>query len=437
MSTKRWIGAAAALKDVYTLALSGTWTAGDTITLTIANVDFTITVGSTTLATIATTIKQAFQGESISDTLASVAPLVSDGAQSIGMFSELTATVSSTTVTFTAKTAGWPVTITAARVTASSGAITFTHATTATGPNYWSNVDNWEGNSVPVDNDDIVFDSGNVSVLHGLSTGIQPASVTCTKGYTGAIGLPNTNKLQSDALAYPEYRTTALTFTNNSVTTTVTIGQGDGNGSGRIKLAFGAGQAAITVFDTGRRLDSSEPAVNITGGTHASNVATVLNGDVGFGVRNGESVTLTTLRCGSDAQSTAMVLAGAACTLTTVTVAGGKSMLYASETTLTQYAGEVTQYAGVPATLRVYGGIYFSNSTGTIATEFTLGSGGTFDRNREVRPLTITPLATLYAGSKFRDRNATITYTGGVIAKGCSLSALEFDPGPNRTLAVS
>ena len=74
MANQRWIGAAAALKDVYTLVLSGTWTAGDTITLTIANVDFVITVGSTTLATIATTIKQAFQGESISDTLASVTP---------------------------------------------------------------------------------------------------------------------------------------------------------------------------------------------------------------------------------------------------------------------------------------------------------------------------------------------------------------------------
>lgn len=437
MATRRWLGAAAAVKDVYTLALSGTWTAADVITLTINNVDFVLTIGTdVTNATVATSLKQAFNGETLTDTTYTFSPNLTNGAQGIGMFAELVATVSSTTVTFTARTAGIPITISAARTTASSGAISFTHATTATGPNYWDNTDNWSGNTVPVDNDTVVFDSGAVDCLYGLSTGIQPAATTVTLGYAGKIGLPEINTSGGTALTYSEYRTKFLTFDDNSVTNTVTIGGGSGDGSSRLKFDFGAGQTALTVLNTGSTGGKGDPAV-ICKGTHASNAFNVQNGSAGFGYIAGDSTTIATLRVGTDANSSASVTSGADCTLTTIVLSGGSLAVNSNTTTTTQYAGTLTQYAGAPATLRVYGGKYVDRSTSTIGTELTVGSVGVYDRSGDNRSKTVTPVIQLFSGSQFLDPNASITYTAGFKTNGCRLADCKVDVGSGRTFTVA
>lgn len=438
MATVRWIGAAAGVKQVSTLAISGTWTAGDTITLKINNIDFTLTVGSTvTTTTIATSLKQAFNGETLTDATYSYAPSLASGAQSIGVFTEATASVSSSTVTFTGVTAGVPFTMTASRVTASSGAISFSNVTAATGPNFWDNVDNWDSNSLPVDNDTIVFDSGNVDVLYGLTTGIQPAAVAITLGYTGKIGLPDMNTSASNqSNYYAEYRTKFLTFDDNSVTNTVTIGGGDGNGSGRIKIDFGAGQTTLNVIGTGPRAIPGEPAL-VVKGTHASNAFTVMGGDAGFAFAVGDSTTIATLRVGSDSSSSAKVTCGTSATLTTVVVSGGTLSISANCTTMTQYAGTISQAAGVPATLRVWAGTYESRGTGTIGTECTIGAKGKFDRSKDTRALTITPVIQLYAGATFLDPNSSITYTAGFKTNGCRLSDCAVDVGSNHTFTVA
>ena len=200
MATRRWLGAAADVKQVDTLSVTGTWGANDTIVLTVNNVTFTLTaLASVTTAQVATALKQAFNGESLTDSTSfSYSPAY---ASTIGLFAELVASVSTSTVTFTGRNGGVATTMTAAE-TAGSGGITFTNVTVATGRNWFSNQDNWSGNTVPVDGDDIVFDSGNVDCTDGLSPAIQPGSLTITMGYTGKIGRPDMNVPSTSSLTY-------------------------------------------------------------------------------------------------------------------------------------------------------------------------------------------------------------------------------------------
>ena len=434
MATRRWIGAAADLKQVDTLAVTGTWTTNDTLTLTVNNVTFVLTaLASVTTAQVATALKQAFNGEALTDSTSfSYTPSYGNV---IGVFAELIASVSSSTVTFTGRTGGVAVTMTASEA-AASGGITFTNVTVATGRNWFSNQDNWSGNAVPVDGDDIVYDSGNVDCTDGLSPAIQPGSVTITMGYTGKIGRADVNPSTSTALSYPEYRTTYLTFDDNSTTNTVSIGSGQGQGSNRIRLNFGAGHISAAVYGSGPRAVVSEPAVTIKG-THASNTLDVMEGDVGVALNAGDSTTIATLRVGSSVQSAARLYAGSGLTVTTIVVSGGAAVLNSSSTTFTMYGGSVDQRTGIPATLRVWGGKYLWNSTGTIATECTIGSAGTLDRTGDNRAATITPLVNIHKDSQFYDPNASLTLTAGFKCNGCRLSECKVDVGSGRTFTVS
>lgn len=437
MATKRWIGTARQVTQVSTITITGTWSAADTVTVTINNVEATITVGSLTSTTqVATTLAQAWEGTTLTDTSAASAPTVNDGGfKIIPEFYEVTATSSSNVVTLTARTSGKPVTISVSD-TAASGTASHSVTTTATGKWFWDNVDNWADNSVPVNNDAIVFDTGDVDVRYNLTTSIQPASVTITQGYTGKIGLAETNA-DDTSRTYPEYRTKYLTFSNNSVTCTYTIGQGDGTGSRRVRIDAGAGQSSVIIHNTGTRNEIDFPSV-LFKGTHASNQVTVYRGDLGVAYVAGETSTVSTLRCGTDQGGTVKCICGSGSTLTTVTVAGaGNVQLNSNCTTLTMTGCTVEYVAGAPATANVWSGTLIDKSTATIGTALTVGSTGSYDRSYDTRAKTITPKASLYKGAKLLDPNMTITFTNGVQFVGCRLSDVTFDPGFNRSITVS
>jgi len=440
MATRRWLGIAADKKNVVTITISGTWATNDTITVTINNVDFVVTIGTLiTTAQVATTIKQAFNGETLTDTSASFTPNLSSGAQGIGMFAEITASVSSNTVTFTANTAGVPFTMTSSE-TAGSGSISQSTTVSATGRNFFSDQDNWSGNTVPVNGDDIVFDSGDVDVLYGLSTGIQPGSVTITRGYTGRIGLSDINPGPSGTsgdLKFYEYRTRRLTFNNNSTTCTYTIGQREGQGSGMIRIDAGAGRSTVNVWSTGQnRYDQGLPAFEFVG-THANNAMYVMDGDACAAFQNGDSTTLSILQVGSDSTSNARMVVGDDATLTTVVQSGGSLTLSASCTTLTMHGGTAIQLAGAPATLTLNAGEYVDRSTSTIGTGLTVGSRGHYNRTQDNRAKTITPQVTLYSGSKFHDPNKTLTLTGGFVTVGCGIENCEISLGIGRSYTAT
>lgn len=441
MATRRWLGVAANRTQVVTVTIANTWATNDTITLTIANVDFVVTIGANvTTAQVATTLKQAFNGEDLTDTTASFTPNGSSGAQDIGFFAEIEASVSGSVVTFTARESGVPFTMSATESTAGSGTATLATSVTATGRNFPSNQDNWSGNAVPVDGDDIVFDSGDVDVLYDLAMAIQPGSVTITRGYTGRIGLQDINPGPSGTggdLKFYEYRTRRLTFDDNTATCTYNIGLKDGQGSGMIRIDAGAGRSTVNVWSTGQnRYDQNLPAFEFVG-THASNAMYVMDGDACAAFQKGDSTTLSILQIGTDATSNARMAVGEDATLTTVVQSGGSLTISASCTTFTMHGGEATQLAGSPATLRINAGEYVDRSTTTLATELTVGSRGHYNRTQDNRAKTITPEITLYSGSKFHDPNKTLTLTGGFETVGCGIENCEISLGVGRSYTAT
>ena len=267
---------------------------------------------------------------------------------------------------------------------------------------------------MPVDSDDIVIDAGNVDILYGLAqSAVSPASITITQGYTGRIGLPDTN--QDDAgYPYAEYRDKylALGTSADAVTQALTIGGGDGPGSPRIKIDSGSGQCNLVVLNSGTPEILGTPAI-LWKGTHVSNTATINRGSVGIAFFASETSAVMTCRIGfvTNQQSDASVRIGSGVTLTTLTQTG--SVLYTScaVTTSTQTGGSWYHLSGVAVTVTINGGYCSYQSTGTLTT-LVLASGE-LDFRADARARTITN-CDLFAGATFRDPAGTVTFTNGL-----------------------
>lgn len=433
MSTRRWLGTAKKVKQVSTITIGGTWLAAETITVTIGTVDLVLTIGTlVTTAQVATSLQQAWAGTTLTDTTAASSPAISDGGGVyLGQFAGITATVLNSVVTLTG-TLGRPFTF-AVNKSSTSGTVAGATTTSATGPNFFSDADNWSGNAVPVDNDTVVFDSGNVDCLYGLEPAIQPAAYIQTRGYSGKIGLPDTN-VDTAAKPYSEYRTTHLTFDNNSVTCAYTIGQGTGQGSGRTRIDAGGGQSTVAVYSTGTAETTGVPAFRFLG-THASNAFTALGGDCGIADIPGQVATIATLRSvGSSQGSSPILVVGSGVTLTTTTVDGGAVTINCAATTVTQSGGTLTWRDGAITTLTVKDGTCYHFGSGTVTTLKVYKA--TFDRSGDDRAVTVTNAVQLYAGFSFLDPNAGVTASAGYVLN-CRLADGKFDVGVGRTVTVS
>jgi hypothetical protein len=419
MATRYWRGASANIKQTYTITVASTWAQGDTCTITIDSIAFVITIGTLVTTTqVATTIKEALSGSSFTDTSASATILPTDGAAAIiPQFSEFTATSSGAVVTLTsngtspAALAGKPFTVTSVtEVTAGSGTATGAAGVTATSQWHFDQADNWSGNTVPVDNDTVVFDAGAVDLRYLLTAGIQPATINKYKQYTGNVGLATVNT-DNNAKPYSEYRTPRyLTTTNNSVTTTANLETGEGPGSGRFMLDSGAGQAILNVFGKGQRIDTGVPTT-IWKGSHASNVVNNPGGDLGIAIFAGETAVVATLVSGDGPASQAATFCGTGVTLTTVRMNGGTITTQSAMTTATQYAGTWDHYTGTVTTLVVHAGATFNARTAMTVTTGTVY--GKLDISKSSGTVTFTNLVTVDGDGEIYDPNGRAVFSAG------------------------
>jgi hypothetical protein len=444
MATRRWHGTSANVKQITTITVANTWTAGDTATVTIDTVAFVITIGTlVTTAQVATTIYQALSGTTFTDTTASCTIAVADGGASlIPQFSEFTATNATASVcTLTGGTvsspsalAGKPFTVSVTESTASTGTATGATATTPTSQFHFDQADNWSGNTVPTDNDTVVFDDGSVDLRYLLTASAQFLVLTKTKGYSGNVGLAETNT-DNSAKPYHEYRTpTYLTTDDNSVTTTAHLETGTGPGSGRFKWDAGAGQVLLTIYGQGRRAETGVPCT-LWKGSHASNVVNNLAGDLGIAFFAGETAVVATLRTGDGPSSAASTICSSGVTLTTVLCNGGKLFTDSAMTTATQNAGEWSHTSGTVTTANVLGGKCYPLG-GATWTTLTVGSGGEFNTTKGTTTFTITNTVQLYAGAKFIDPAGR---AGNVVFKlnNCRLEDVTIQLAANKTFTLS
>ncbi len=419
-----------------------TWTAADTITLTIANLDFVITIGSlVTTAQVATTVKQAFNGETLTDTTAAcTVPVADGGAQAIPQFKEFVASVSGSTVTFTARnTFGKPITMTAASSTAGDGTFTYTNAVIAAAGKYEAdNPDNFSGNAALLDNDTLNFLYGDVNsgVRYDMTLAVQLAALNKAMTFEGRAGLAKINS-DVESAKYAEYRTPLYLLTDdNSVTTTYNLETGAGRGSGRFMLDAGAGQALWNVFGKGTRLETGVPCILLKG-SHASNALHNINGDVGFAFFNGETGVLSILRNGDGPQSTAETFCGTGVTLSSaaVTVNGGKLTTNSAISAVTQTGGEHFHHLGTVTAETIHGGTHYPMGAATYTT-LTIGTAGTFDASKATASFAITNTIQLYKGAKFVDPQGR---AGNVVFKlnQCGPSDVTIVLAPNKTFTLS
>jgi hypothetical protein len=435
-STRRWLG--------HAVTVAGSWSNGNIITLKIDFIDLICTVGDdVTTAEVALLIKEAWEGGTLTDTTASCSPSIADGGgKSIPQFAEITATVSGSVVTLTHGTAGVPFTL-AVTDSASGDAVAAT-ATTATGRNYFSNQDNWSGNTVPVTADDVVFDTGDVDLKYGLSPAISPANLIITNGYTGEIGLPETN-VDDTSKPYREYRTQYLELGATNTLITITIGDGPGSGSGRLKIdtslttgTQASTGTALNINGSGQRAETGVPSILWLNGSSTSpaNEIQITKGDLGVAFFQGEAANVDTFKVGyqsNQAGDVAIVCGDGLAAVTTLTVDGGLTEIASNVTTATMRGGELIIGGTASFTaLNIDGGDVRYSSTGTLTTA-RVGSGGNLDFRQATGAVTVTNLE-LHKDSEYHDPLNRVTVTNGHDFDRCQPSDLrEFEVAAHQT----
>ena len=440
MATCRWIGNSLNRKQVTRITVANTWTAADTYTLTIDNIDFILTIGTlVTTAQVATTIFQALTGTTFTDTTASCTiPVADGGAFLIPQFSEFTATnntASQVDLTGNGSTpaalAGKPFTIAVTGDgTASTGTAAISSITVPTSQYHADQVDNYSGNALPTGGTDtLIFDNGSVDMRWGLDYATTLTAITKYKSYSGNVGLPEVNT-DNASKPYHEYRTTYLTCTG---CTTANLEVGEGTGSGRFKLNTGTGQSAINVFGRGQRVETGVPCI-LWKGTHASNTLSNIAGDVGVAFFGGETATVATLVNGDGPQSQANTVCGTGCTLTTVTMNGGTLETNSAITTANQFGGLAWVHkSGTVTTANIYGGTHYPNGAATYTTLNLFG--GTFDASKGNTSFTASTI-NIYKGAKYIDPQGR-SGNPAFVLKGCTLADVTIVLPANKTITYS
>lgn len=435
MATRAWLGAAVPVAQVDSVDLGGTWAQSDTITLTINNKSLVLTLGSTVdIPTILDNLIVMLTGSGTLDTGYSY----NQSGDQVGEFSKLSYTEDgSTTVTITGMGAsgtvpGRPFTLSGSK-SSTSGTITVNNEDTSpTGPHHFDNQDNWSGNTVPVDSDDVVFDHrARSDLLFALdNNGVTPTSITITQGFTRKIGLPEINQDETDPdLHYNEYLDTYLILcdTADSTDTVITVGSGEGPGSGRLKLDCNDGQISMTVLGTGTAETDGIPALLLKG-TDTSNELNVLRGDVGVAFFDGESAHLATLNVGYvdnvDGDSSVVLGSGVDIANATIQQSGGTLVIDSAtgSGTIAMTGGTLDVLSAAHASLTIDGGIARYRSIGTLTT-LVVGNDGEADFNRDLSAKTVTN-ASVYDGAALRDRFGVVTWTNGIDFQRCEPSDL-------------
>ncbi len=381
MAVCNWLARALARAKLYTFTVGGTWVAADTLTVTINGKSVTFTCTTTTAASADTGILAAL------------------AASTIPEFAAFTWTaLTSTTFAATAVTAGVDSSIAVSRVTSGSGTFAIATTTTATGPNFWNDVNNWDGAAVPITGDTANVNLSLGSVLYGLDqNGVTLASLNIytTSQTSNTLGLPVIN-----AAGYTEYFDQYLKI---SATAWVI----DAN-SPRVKVDFGSVAMSGEVRQSGSAPDAPTPAVLLKG-TNTSNVLDC-NGTVGFAYYYGEAGAAATITNGPNGNLT---LGAGVTTATTVTNLGAL-VTNGVFTTLYQ-SGGIATVNGAPSatTIDVSGGVLQCKLSGTVTN--VLVGPGTLDATQDVTARVFTN-CTIRPGGVINDLSRqTITRTNGTV----------------------
>lgn len=406
MATRYWLGAAVAIPEVYTISITGTWTADDTCYLELNGKQLVLTVGAAvTIDDIGAALVAMINGDSAVGTETRSAV-----GTSVGEFAALTASwvAADDNLVITGKSNGRPVgTLSVGETTASTGALAIDGAavsTAGTGPHDWDNVDNWDADTVPVNADTVIFDHrASASVLFNLSqTLLTIAQLTITNGFRYAIGLPEVNTDVANA-QYDEHQETFLSLAAGTVMDI------DASSAGSIKIDLASTDTTTTVTGSGASVDTNQPPVQLNINNPSADLH-VLGGNVGLCTTQGTSGQVDRFTCGGSSASRLAI--GSSVTLATGTVSSGKVTVNGAITTIYINGGEFVQTgSGTIDTVNLNDGVFWDISTGTVTN--VLMTGGRYDKSLDNRSKTITNF-TIYARAHVKDPIGALTITNGL-----------------------
>jgi hypothetical protein len=432
MATVTWVGNAASLPQKYTVTFALTWASGDTVTTTVNGKAHVVTMGTavTDSDTAAAAFRKAYNGTSPSTNEFTV----NFDASLHGDFNEFTASIDDTSdslVNLICDTPGKEATVTSvAETTAGDGTATLASAQTATGKNHFDNADNWDTDTVPVDDDDIVCDRGNVSILYALDTGVDPDSFTRKPGYTGRIGLPPINT-DNPTQPYDEYRDQYLKFTANvGLARIIDI---DGGSLTKIDLND-LDDPTVLIRSTGSPANSNAPAVLIKGDDIATNYE-IRGGVVGLGWYESEDFQFSelfvsggTVECGPNTKASGN---------TDLRLTGGmvtyKPTIATASNSAVVDGGTFVIENGAFTTITVKSGTILNKSSDLFAT-VNIHDGGSIncDGSQQAQTWTTT---NIYGAGELIDTQRRVTHTNDIDCNGTT--AANIDKGKHFTVAYS
>jgi hypothetical protein len=410
MATKYWVGRAASVTQITKVVFSSI-VSTNTYSVTINGKTVSAVAASTSLGDLIDALVNAWNSSAEPEHREMVAARREDPTLS-GL--QLTGT-----------NPGVPSTVTAA---ATTGTATVTQPAVASGPNFWNVAGNWLGGTLPAAADDIVVRDSSVSILYGLTDTNNYASLKIESSFTGTVGLPDTN-----AVGYPEYRTTMLTLGTGSAIV-VDLGYGVGAFSGRIRLDVQGSNVTYTVSGAGSNFGAAFPFELRNPGA-GSTVRVYAGGVLVNSSTTGTVAALDVIQRDTVAAAPQVSIMPEI-TCTTIEVYGGTLLLEGSATTLIarERAQVTVARSAAVATVKVSSQARINwDSSGGITTKLHVEQAGTIDFGRVGTSKTVAA-CDLFAGGSLHDPLDNITFTAGVVLQACRISDVTIDLGVGVTI---
>ena len=387
-NVKHFVGRAAPIKQVDTITLGGTWSAGEKITITLGTIQISHTVVAGATAT--------------SDIIDALALVHEEYRLLYGQVYETVFESADPVITISSYTPGYGYTI-AVTEDAASGTATLSNVTTATGPGYLDNEDNYLEGSVPSSSDIVIFENGSQDVWGGLDS-IDTYDIIHRATHTGKIGLPAINRW-NPSLPYPEYRDRYLERTNTNDI------YGEGSGDSLPFLALDLQTDGGTYEITTDTSDGITIEINDSdGGSNACSI-TINRGNAKLTGIDTSTITLNNTGFVEVFQSPDNTINNRGSTLT-INDSTGLSFTQTAGTTLTK--GTTTITTG-PA---ISGGT-FTHMAGTLSGNMTLSGTAVFVVGSS---FTISNAIKLYNSAGYQDPNSYIAAPVLQFEKGASLA---------------
>lgn len=406
--------------------LANAWVAAETITLTIDDIDLVLTIGTAvTIPDVLDNLVVMVSGSGSFGAGYSSARNVRGNAT--GVFSEVTATEDDVdTLTFTARVAGKPFTVSKA-TTSAAGTIVQTTTVANSSKSDWENALNWSLGIVPVAADDVILEESNIDMLFNLDqSAVAHNSITVRQSFTGRLGLPEINN--DGSIAYAEYRDTSL----KTASLDIKSGTGEGTGSGRIKIdSVATNNVVIDVQNTGSAEDTALGAF-IWKGTGAGNIFTAQAGEVGLGVIALDNATISVL----DVIDANVIHLNGTADATNV-LGTGTLKSDATIVDLIQKGDATTTLTGVlsgaGSSIVIEKGTVIDHTTGAVI-DLTVMKGGIYDlETSEQASRTVTNKATFHIGSDIRDPLGLLDFTAGYTIPGGERADITATFGKDRS----